>query len=395
MSNSIDEMNQFQKLTELIDSINHNNLSQYYPQSSDCLFKQYIDDLNLHFYYETEIILSEQSSRSSITQSQEKLFIILIKQISLYIKEIERLNQVILNTLKASNNTQLNQHSFLNKSDLNNSKKDIIRSIKSPTHTLEPKIQYNLLNCSYTNNNNKSIPYQSNFNDKTNKNEGNETNFSSFSSIEINNNTNNIQSKGNEHNNITSNNNQSSAFVPLKKKRTLSDNNPYPAYNKHNNPCIIKIADIKEGNKSPYMNRTNIKMNTYKIIKNVKQKLKTEEENSKMHSPSQRLIKGNVNYNILSCNRNQSNTTPNNNKHSLVNEIIIYKTQINDLTQIEEMLKEMKKLIVKRNKLQFPKLTSIDLDNNHERKNSIDTPHFRRIPSIIWADILIEGKNGQ
>lgn len=393
MSNKIDEIDQSQKLTKLIDTINHNNLSIYYPQSSNSLFKQYIDELNLNFYIETEKILSKKSLGSSIVQSQDKLFIILIQQISLYIKEIERLNQILFNT---------NKDSFINKAPIANANNQGYTSsnvnlcfnsnFKAGVNPHEQNIASSLTN------GNKKDNHQLKSNEKENKCEVNETNFSSLSSNE--NNNNNYQRKGSEHNDINLSL-SSSAFTQPKKKRTLSGTNPYPTYNKNimiapipSTATAIKVLDIKENNKSPYINRTHKKITNFKIIKNVKLKMKSEEENSKIHSPTSRSKNVNANINMINCNRNQSNTSTNN-KNSLINEMIIYETQLKDLSHIENMLLELKQSIGQRNKIQLPKLTSIVLDTNHDYNNGSDTPHFRKIPSFICADILIEGKNGQ
>ena len=76
-------------LSGIIDLINENNLNLFYEDDSTN-FKRNIDYLNIKFYLETEKILASSNYNSN------NLFLILFKQINLYIKEIERLNLIIL-----------------------------------------------------------------------------------------------------------------------------------------------------------------------------------------------------------------------------------------------------------------------------------------------------------
>jgi hypothetical protein len=75
-------------LADLIENLNLNSLVAYYsPEES--LFKKRIDKLNMKFYIETEKILT---TNHELDTRYNQLFIILFKQISLYIEEIEKLN---------------------------------------------------------------------------------------------------------------------------------------------------------------------------------------------------------------------------------------------------------------------------------------------------------------
>ena len=78
-----------ESLSGIIDLINENNLNLFYEDDSTN-FKRNIDYLNIKFYLETEKILASSNFNSN------NLFLILFKQINLYIKEIERLNLIIL-----------------------------------------------------------------------------------------------------------------------------------------------------------------------------------------------------------------------------------------------------------------------------------------------------------
>jgi hypothetical protein len=86
-------------ICNLIDVINDNNLNFYY-QDNKSSFKYNIDQLNLKFYLETEKILSSIDKK---IYNENKLFLILFKQITLYIKEIERLNSVLIGQSKDPN----------------------------------------------------------------------------------------------------------------------------------------------------------------------------------------------------------------------------------------------------------------------------------------------------
>jgi K+ transporter len=87
-------------ISNMLDVINDNNLNLFYKDGMS-KFKYNIDQLNLKFYLETEKILS--STQSDLSQNQNKLFLILFKQITLYIKEIERLNLLLIEESKNPN----------------------------------------------------------------------------------------------------------------------------------------------------------------------------------------------------------------------------------------------------------------------------------------------------
>src|SRR5690349_6902084 len=78
-------------LVELLENLNLNRLVNFYsPEES--LFKKRIDKLSMKFYIETEKILN---NNKELDNKYDQLFIILFKQISLYIEEIEKLNTII------------------------------------------------------------------------------------------------------------------------------------------------------------------------------------------------------------------------------------------------------------------------------------------------------------
>ena len=79
-------------LSRILDTINKNSLNSFYPDSNS-EFKKKIDSLNLEFYLETEKYLSNKNHSE---KCQTSLFIILFKQINIYIDEIRRLNLILI-----------------------------------------------------------------------------------------------------------------------------------------------------------------------------------------------------------------------------------------------------------------------------------------------------------
>ncbi len=73
---------------QMFDDLNINILNNLYSKE-DSIFKKSIDKLNIKFSSETNKYLG---IKSELEKSQDNLFIILFKQISSYIEEIEKLN---------------------------------------------------------------------------------------------------------------------------------------------------------------------------------------------------------------------------------------------------------------------------------------------------------------
>ena len=78
-------------LSNLIENITINNFGNNYYKE-DSLFKKRLEKLNFKFYTETEKFLNNKQDMES---SQDQLFVILFKQISLYMEENERLNKLL------------------------------------------------------------------------------------------------------------------------------------------------------------------------------------------------------------------------------------------------------------------------------------------------------------
>jgi hypothetical protein len=73
----------------LLESLNTNNLNGINVKEE---LKKKIEKLNFKFYIETDKFLN---LKSEIEKSQDNLFLLLFKQISLYIEEIDKLNNRI------------------------------------------------------------------------------------------------------------------------------------------------------------------------------------------------------------------------------------------------------------------------------------------------------------
>ena len=122
-----------ESLSNIIDIISNNNLNLFY-QDDSTNFKRNIDSLNLKFYLETEKMLSANMNNSS------NLFFILFKQITLYIKEIERLNIIILG-LKKDQESAKKMEYFIQKREMDfDNKINMINALRYSKDDLEKKV---------------------------------------------------------------------------------------------------------------------------------------------------------------------------------------------------------------------------------------------------------------
>ena len=139
-----ENINQNETLSNIIDAINENNLNEFYEDDTSN-FKRNIDQLNLKFYLETEKIIKCSNNNNEVSFNSNKLFLILFKQINLYIQEIERLNVIILNS-KCDPHSISKKLSVINrqKSDFE-VKEQIIKTLKFSITSLEKQLA-NVLN---------------------------------------------------------------------------------------------------------------------------------------------------------------------------------------------------------------------------------------------------------
>ena len=130
-------------ICNIIDLINDNNLNIFYKEDSSN-FKRNIDQLNLKFYLETEKIISSnnqsKTKEENTSFNSNKLFLILFKQINLYIKEIERLNALMINNIKDADNMKKKVAIFIRKQDDFETKEQIIKTLKYSVSSLEKKL---------------------------------------------------------------------------------------------------------------------------------------------------------------------------------------------------------------------------------------------------------------
>ena len=128
-----------------IEEMNQHILDLYYDKSSS--FKKRIDELNLKFYLETEKYLNNNriNDYARNQKLQANLFIILFKQINIFIEEIERLNKIILDN-KYKKEKIMQRTNELNEKKQNILIKDnLIQSLKKSNTNTEKKLLETLL----------------------------------------------------------------------------------------------------------------------------------------------------------------------------------------------------------------------------------------------------------
>ena len=123
-------------ISNMLDVINDNNLNLFYKDGTS-KFKYNIDQLNLKFYLETEKILS---SPEGTYINDNKLFLILFKQINLYIREIERLNSILINQVKEPTFLKKRMVMISQKKDNLETKELLIQTLKNALKSLEKKL---------------------------------------------------------------------------------------------------------------------------------------------------------------------------------------------------------------------------------------------------------------
>lgn len=131
-------------LNNIIDSINLNSLATYYPKD-ESLFKKRIDKLNLKFYLETEKYLGNTNKGDSL-RCQDTLFMILFKQISLYIEEIERLNYVARERTDTDKSAKEKLEEMNKKDKESQANNLVISNLKNTIKMLEKKLNERALN---------------------------------------------------------------------------------------------------------------------------------------------------------------------------------------------------------------------------------------------------------
>ena len=140
ITNNSDDFNAqsdaFSTISNLLDNLNKNSLNIFY-QNSTSIFKKKIDELNLKFYLETEKYLSNKKTNFNC---QNTLFIILFKQISLYIDEIQRLNVLIQEKKFEPRNIKERTEEIIKKSKEFETKEQLIKTLKESKANIENKL---------------------------------------------------------------------------------------------------------------------------------------------------------------------------------------------------------------------------------------------------------------
>ena len=115
-----------------INDIPFENLNDYYDIETS-LFLKRIEKLNLKFYWTSECILSQ----SDIQYPYNKLFLILFKQISLYLEEIARLNKRVKQHLKNEKFFQIKIAKLKQKENDNMLNKQMLKNLQINNQLLE------------------------------------------------------------------------------------------------------------------------------------------------------------------------------------------------------------------------------------------------------------------
>ena len=139
INNNQKEQNEI--LSNLLDNLNKSSLNIFYKESNS-EFKKKIDDLNLKFYLETEKYLSNPNKQE---KTQSSLFIILFKQINLYIEEIERLNLIILEKKYEPKFTIERTDEIIKKQKNLEINQQLIKTLKDSKSSIEGKLLEALL----------------------------------------------------------------------------------------------------------------------------------------------------------------------------------------------------------------------------------------------------------
>ena len=129
-------------LSKILDKINTKSLNEFYPDSNN-EFKKKIDSLNLEFYLETEKFLS---NKHHSINCQTSLFIILFRQINIYIEEIGRLNLIIMERKYDPEKIVKRTDEIIKKQNEFITKENLIKALKDSKTNLENKLLQAIIN---------------------------------------------------------------------------------------------------------------------------------------------------------------------------------------------------------------------------------------------------------
>ena len=125
-------------ILNLINSMPFENMSEYYDIESNIFLKR-IEKLNLKFFWTSEYVLQN----NEIKYPYNKLFLILFKQISLYIEEITRLNKQLKLKNKNEKFMKIKMAKLKEKEKENIFNKQMIKNLQRNNKILEKKNEKN------------------------------------------------------------------------------------------------------------------------------------------------------------------------------------------------------------------------------------------------------------
>ncbi len=125
-------------IANFINEMPFENLNDYYDIESS-LFLKRVEKLNLKFFWTSECILNQQD----IKYPYNKLFLILFKQISLYIEEITRLNKQLKQKNKIEKSYQIKIAQMKQKEKENILNKQMLKNLQRDNKLLEKKNEKN------------------------------------------------------------------------------------------------------------------------------------------------------------------------------------------------------------------------------------------------------------
>ena len=401
---NLDNAHSSESLSNIIDVISNNNLNLFYQDDSNN-FKRNIDNLNLKFYLETEKILSSNSPNSN------NLFLILFKQITLYIKEIERLNVIILG-MKKDEQSEDKMASFMEKRKVDfEMKEHIIKALKYSNNTLEKKISNLILSESNLKQENLRLIKENMFYKNNNSSNTNINNKNKNKSILLNQNDNtrfNISNDKNKnkknvefefnHSNFKKNNSKITKNKSNTNNNSISNNNKIIKINKENN---YKITKNNENNSKNII--ISVKRDENLLLKRHRRNYSDQigigviiQDNSKNNNNDTKKIKNNVQIktsnknNIISMGASTPKANPIQFKNNhLCNVIIKENTKNKNNKNVKDDINDNKIFIKKKTDLST-KSKHIDFLNNQDKDCSI-TKYSSSIFNKSYAKSIANG----
>ena len=181
---NVKNINSTGNLSKMLQNINISSLNDYYEVESN-IFKKKIEKLNLRFFWTSEVLLKDDN----IFFPYNKLFLILFKEISLYIDEITRLNKQLKLKTKNENYYRKKLEQFMLKEKQYILNEQLLKKTKRNMNLLQKtndkyKMEIEKLN--------KRISYFNNVNNNSKSVYNNKTINSTFASDSINNGQNSV-----------------------------------------------------------------------------------------------------------------------------------------------------------------------------------------------------------